>query len=83
MVMPSGTMLLSIAVANTANGRLLRACRQRPHRRRAAQQRDELAPLHVLSQAQKTGILTPQTSALIGAEIGDQYQALLSVQRQQ
>jgi hypothetical protein len=49
---------------------LLRTRRERPCDSRAAKQRDELASLHILSQAQATGILTPQTSVLIEAEIG-------------
>jgi hypothetical protein len=32
----------------THTRRLLRACRERPRKRRAAQQHDELAPPHVL-----------------------------------
>ena len=35
---------------------LLRTRRKRPHRRRAAEKRDELAPLHIRSHAQETAL---------------------------
>ena len=49
--------------------RLLRPRRDGP-RRRTADKRDELAPLHVGSQLEGDGILAVQTSASIGAETG-------------
>src|SRR5262249_25285622 len=36
--------------------RLLRACRERPRRRRAAEQRDELAPLHSITSSARARI---------------------------
>ena len=48
---------------------LLRARRERPRRRRAAEQRDEFAPPHVRPPAQRTGIVAAQASAM-GAQLG-------------
>jgi hypothetical protein len=49
---------------------LLRLRTKRPCGGRTANKPDELTALHVLPQSSGDGILTPQTSALIGAEIG-------------
>src|SRR6516164_3247796 len=38
--------LCGVKIPDHRNGRLLRACRERPRHRRAAHERDELAPLH-------------------------------------
>ena len=50
-------------------GRLLRARRERPPHCRAAEQRDELAPLHSITSSAKTytwdGIVIPSTSAVL------------------
>jgi hypothetical protein len=48
---------------------LLPPRRERPRGRRTTNKLDELTPLHVLHPSSGNGILTPQTSALIGAEI--------------
>src|SRR5262249_47173925 len=45
-----------IEIADHRNGRLLRACGGRPRRRSAAEQRDELAPLHSITSSARTSI---------------------------
>ena len=60
---------------------LLRACRERPSRRRAAEQRDELAALHSITSSARSssevGIVIPNDLAVLRLSASSYFYRLL------
>ena len=72
--MPLGTGRSGVKIPDHRHRRLLRPRRERPRRRRAAEQRDELAPLHSITSSARasSGRRNVEAERLGGLEVDDQ-----------